>query len=387
LYLVSFIALLFIATAPVSASPNVGLLRVSNFYCPREVVPGSSFPVNLDIEYAIQTMPDQATIRAAVFDGSDNSANPLWQSGPTSVSNGGDQVWNFTLNAPPTEGFLNLTAYAYFLDNGTWSYFNNPMNGPGVSQRTVKVGRTASLEIDIGAPGVAVTVDGTTDQTSSSGDTVFPVAVSATPSVSVPSTLTLQNSTRIIFSQWSDGVTQAQRQVLIDGDVNLTAQYRVQYLLTVNNGSSVEAWYDKGMNATLTAPTSTSTPWPLDAFGVTEAFQGWSGDVQSTSPQVNVTMNSPKTVTAEMSIDYRPVVVPAILAAGFATAILSFVLVRSRTTSIESNTVETPVEEKTPSPGPSCPGCGQVTEPDWTHCIKCGTKLKDVHSSTGQTAK
>jgi len=386
LLLASFVLLGLVAFAPVSASPNIGLLRISNFYCPREVVPGSSFPVSLDVEYAIQTMPDQATIRAAVFDGNSNLANPVWQSDPTSVSNGGDQVWNFTLTAPLTEDFLNLTAYAYFLQNGTWTYFNNPVNGPGVSQRTVKIGKTANLDINIGASSVGVTVDGTTEQTSSSGDAVFPVAVSGSSSVTVPSVLTLQNSTRIVFIQWSDGVAQPQRRVPIDGDISLTAQYRVQYLLTINNGSSVEAWYDKGTNATLTAPASLSVSWPLDVFGVTETFQGWSGDVQSTSPQVNVTMDSPKTVTADISVDYRPIVVPAILAAGFATAIISFFLVRSTTGGVELSTVEPPVEEKTPKPESTCPGCGQVTESDWVHCIKCGTKLKDVSASTSPAA-
>jgi len=386
LLLASFVVVGLVASAPVSASPNIGLLRISSFYCPREVVPGSSFPVSLDVEYAIQSMPNQATIRAAVFDRSSNSANPVWQSDPTSVSMGGDQIWNFTLTAPLKEDFLNLTAYAYFLENGTWTYFNNSVNGPGVSQRTVKIGRTAILDINIGASSVGVTVDGTTVQTSSSGDVVFPVAVSSSPSVTVPSVLTLQNSTRIVFSQWNDGVAQPQRQVPIDGDVILTAHYRVQYLLTINNGSNFEAWYDKGTNATLTAPASTSAPWPLDIFGVSETFQGWSGGVQSTSPQVNVTMDSPKTVTAEMSTDYSPLVIPAILGAGLATVIISFVLVRSRASGVELNTIEPPVEEKSPQAELTCPGCGKVTEPDWAHCIKCGSKLKDASPSTSPAA-
>jgi len=383
--LLAFISLpLFGTIATVSASPNIGLLRVSSFLCPREVVPGATFPVSLDVEYAIQSLPNEATIRGAVYGGSLNSTSPLWQSDPASVSNGGDQVWNFTLTAPATEGFLNLTAYAFFLDNGTWTFFNNPVNGPGVSQRTIKIGKTANLDIIIGASGIAVMVDGTTKQTSTAGDTVFPVVVSSNPSVTVPPLVELQNSTRIIFTQWSDGVKEPERQVPIDGDVTLTAQYRMQYLLTVTNSSTVEGWYDKGANVTLTAPTSAPGPWPFGIFGVTRTFQDWTGDIHSSSPQVNVTMDSPKTITAEMTTDYRPLVVPAIFGAGIAAALISFVLLQLRSRSTEEDATEPPVEQAVPESNPTCPKCGQVTEPEWVHCIKCGTKLKDANSSTSQ---
>jgi hypothetical protein len=363
--------------ASVSASTNIGLLRVSNFLCPREVVPGATFPVSLDVEYAIQTLPDEATIRGAVYDGGINASSPLWQSAPTSVSNGGDQVWNFTLNAPAAEGFLNLTAYAFFLDNGTWSYFNNPVNGPGVIQRTVKIGRIANLEVNIGAPDIAVAVDGTTEQTSAHGDAVFSVAVSSNPTVSVPPMVELQNSTRIIFTEWSDGVTESQRQVLIDGDIGLTAQYRVQYLLTLTNSSTTQQWYDRGANVTLSAPATTLAPWPLNIFGVTETFHGWSGDIQSSSRYVNVTMDSPKTITAQMTPDYGPLALPTILAAGIAIAVITFAFVQGRPRETHENLKASAVEEPAPQSNEICPSCGKATQPEWTHCIKCGAKLRD----------
>lgn len=384
LLMVMFLLFIFVplfgTIATASASPNVGLLRVSDFLCPGEVVPGARFPVSLDVEYAIQSLPNEATIRGAVYGSSDNLSNALWQSTPTSVSNGGDQVWNFTLTAPVTEGFLNLTAYAYFLDNGTWTYFNNPVNGPGVSERTVKIGKSANLDVNIGATNIAVTVDGTTKQTSTSGDASFPVAVNSSPSVTVPSMIELPNSTRIIFTGWNDGISTPERQVQIDGDVNLTAQYRMQYLLTLTNGSTVEVWFDKGANSTLTAPTSVLAPWPLSVFGVTETFRGWSGDIQSSSPHIIVTMNSPKTITADMATDYRPLVIPTIFAVGVVVAIASFGLARLRLRDAEENATELSIEEAVPDSDSTCPKCGQVTEPEWAHCIKCGTTLKAANS-------
>jgi len=376
-----FIFLPLLSTvAIVSASPNIGLLRVSTFLCPREVLPSATFPVSLDVEYAIQSLPDEAMIRGAVYDGSVNATNPLWQSDPTSVSNGGDQVWNFTLNAPPSEGFLNLTAYAFFLENGTWSYFNNSVNGPGILQRTIKIGKTANLDVNIGAPEIAISVDGTTEQTSANGNAVFTVAVSSSPSVSVPPMVELQNSTRIIFAQWSDGVAEPQRQVLIDGDVGLTAQYRVQYLLTVSNGTTTKGWYDKGVNVTVSAPVSTPAPWPLSIFGVIETFHGWIGDIQSSSRSVNLTIDSPKTITADMTVDYGPMIVPAIFVAGIVMAGISLVFVRRRSDAAKDNSTLTIVDEPVTQSNQTCPSCGKLTEPEWAHCIKCGAQLRDETS-------
>jgi len=376
-----FIALVALALSPiiaaVSAVPNLGMLRVVSFECPREVAPEAAFPVSLDVEYAIQGLPNSATIRGAIYPGNINSTSPLWQSAPASVSNGGDEVWNISLTAPSTEGFLNLTAYALFLDNGTWRFFNDPVSGPGVSQTSIKIGKSANLNINLGAPNVDVTINGTTVMTSASGDASLEVAVGSSPLVGVPPIVEFQNSTRIIFTQWSDGITVPQRHVLIDGDITLSASYRTQYLLRVNSGSASEVWYDKGSNATLTAPPSGAGSWPLNLFGVTQSFIGWTGDIQSPMPQLNVTMDSPKTVNAEFSVNYRPLAVPIIFGIGTVVAIISLVFIQ-RKSSATLPPAEEPVQEAVQEAVSACPNCGQVIEEEWAHCIKCGTKLTDT---------
>ena len=374
--LVLFISLtLLSALAAASATSNLGMLRVSSFICPRQVTPGATFPVSLDVEYAIQGLPNNATIRGAIYPGDINSSSPLWQSNPTSVSNGGDEVWNITLTAPSSEGAFKLTAYALFLQNGTWTYFTNLINGPGFSQSTVKIGNTANLDVNVGAGGIGVTVNGVTAQTSPTGNANFPVAVGTNPLVSVPQTVEFQNSTRISFTQWSDGGTQPERHVTIDGDVSISAQYRIQYLLTLNSGPTSEEWYDKGANATINAPSSVPIAWPLGTFGVTDTFHAWSGAIQSTSPGLNVTMDSPKTITADYTVDYRPLALPAILGLGIVVAIISFALVRRRSSPVEESATEAITEQPITQSNPTCPTCGQETEQDWRHCIKCGTKL------------
>jgi hypothetical protein len=301
----------------------------------------------------------------------------MWQSDPAVVSNGGDQVWNISLTAPSTEGLLNLTAYALFLDNGTWRFFNDPVSGPGVSQATIKIEKSANLNINLGAANVGVTIGSAIVKTSASGDASLEVAVGTSPFVSVPPIVEFQNSTRIIFTQWSDGVTNAQRHVLIDGDITLSASYKTQYLLRENAGSASETWYDKGSNATLTAPPSGASPWPLNLFGVTETFTGWSGDVHSSMPQLNITMDSPKTITANFAVDYLPLAIPVIFGAGAALIVISLVIMRRRSSSLPALDVPNQPTDLV------CPNCGQTTEEDWAHCIKCGTKLTRPGSIEG----
>lgn len=381
--MVTLLVLLAFFPSIVSATPNIGMLRVSSFIHPRQVAPGSSFQVSLDVEYAIQGLPNNATIRGAIYPGSIDLGSPLWQSDPVAVSNGGDEVWNITLTAPSTGNSFDLTAFALYSDNGTWNYFSNPVNGPGSAETSIKVGSTATIGISVGAPGISVSVNGTTEQTSPNGDASFPVTLSSRTTVSVPNLIDLQNSTRLIFTGWSDGPSQPQRSVLIDDDLNLTANYRPQYLLVVHSDPTTEQWYDPGTNATVTAPVSSSAAWPLNLFGVTRSFESWSGDIQSTSPQVNVTMNSPKTITADFVTDYRPLALPGIFAAGLVTTIVTLFLLQRRSKLIEQNIPEQ-AEEQAEAPIPACPTCGQAPEPEWMHCIKCGTKLRDRDSKTNK---
>jgi hypothetical protein len=222
------------------------------------------------------------------------------------------------------------------------------------------------------------------EQTSSRGDADFAVAIDSSPLVSVPPLVEFQNSTRIIFTQWNDGVTQPQRHVLIDGDTSLTAYYKIQYLLTVNSSSTSEEWYDRGTTATISAPTSASVTWPLSFFGVTKTFHGWSGDIQSSLPQLSVTMDSPKTIVTEYTTDYGPLAVPAILGLGIVAAAISFVLIRPRSGGAEQTTVQAAGEVSIPDSNSTCPTCGQTTEQGWTHCIKCGAKLEHADQSTNE---
>jgi uncharacterized paraquat-inducible protein A len=118
--------------------------------------------------------------------------------------------------------------------------------------------------------------------------------------------------------------------------------------------------------------------------GVTQTFQGWSGDIHSSSPKLNVTMDSPKTITAEFHTDYQPLAVPVIFGLGIVSAVLSFVWIRRKSDGLEEGVIEPTSDELLPESSPTCPTCGQETEQDWAHCIKCGTKLDSRDRSTNE---
>jgi hypothetical protein len=179
-----------------------------------------------------------------------------------------------------------------------------------------------------------------------------------------------QNSTRLVFNGWNDGNNQTQRSVVLDGNVELVGSYRTQNLLRVNSPvSSYSEWYDAGSNAELHSPSSVPMNWPFDLLGLQYNFVGWTGDVNSRIADVNVTMNSPKTLNANFSADYSPLILPVVIACGVTGAVAFLMFRRPRQSN--GNKSETL----------RCGKCGEVVEnDDWTHCIRCGASLRDSES-------
>jgi hypothetical protein len=289
------------------------------------------------------------------------------------VTGGGDRTWNVILTAPTSEGTMQLIAFAYYLNGNVWRYYNDSVQGPGYEQLVVKVARTANLEIDLGEAGLQVTVANSTQQTSLSGSTEIMLPVGETYSLSVPAQVDLQNATRLIFNGWSDGNNQSERSILLDGDVKVVGAYRHQYLLQVSSivfTYSYSEYYDPGSNVTLQVETSVSVNSSLSLLGLKYNFQGWSGDVNSQSNRVNFTMNSPKSIKANFSVDYTPLVLPGILLLGIIGAIV-LVLLRRKRADVEplSEAAESTSGE---SDSLRCSSCGEAVEKEWKHCIHCG---------------
>lgn len=358
--------LISLSASVVSAQEtSIGRVRVASFVAPRQVAPNSHFMVTLDVEYEVRT---DVAIRALVSAETDKGSDLLWQSDDANVTGGGDRVWTVGLNAPSAEGTMMLSAYAYYLDNGRWTYYNDTVLGPGNVQVNVKVAKNASVQIELGWPGVQVMIDNQSATTSSAGQVSFNLPVAENYTLTVPAFVEFENSTRIIFKTWDDGSNQTHRNIDLVGDLRVVGFYKTQDLLRVTSivpSYSWQEWYDTGSNVTIRAVNSPPAPWPLSSFGLTYCFVGWSGDVNSKLSEINFTMNSPKTVSADYSIDYSPLALPMILTVGVVGTMVLIVF-RNRKgpqVGLESNFQLW------------CKGCGEGVEGEWTHCIHCGARL------------
>jgi hypothetical protein len=371
--LILFFSLLILSLGAVSVEqaeePTVGTLRVVNFQAPKVIAVNSTFPVSIDVEYATH---GNSTIRTAIYEGVVNYSNPLWQGDPAIVDLGGDRIWNANLTSPTKEGYMNLTAFAYFLDQGIWRFYNNSLNGPGFSRVTIKVAKAVTLEVDLGSAGVTVAIDKLTMKTSPTGSVQVLLAVGITHNISVSPILEFENGTRLMFAGWKDDGNQTQRAILMAEDEKLVGSYGIQYLLRVNSPvSTYSKWYDAGSVARLEQPTSFPINGLLSLLGSRYDFVGWSGAVNSSSPQVDVIMNAPKDVNANFSIDLPSLAVPIILAFGLACAVvLSFIRRRNRTSQEPTSSELTVL----------CPKCGEANESGWTYCNHCGADLFESRS-------
>jgi hypothetical protein len=370
--LVIFIFVMSILTVSVitvlAEEPNVGILRVFSFVYPKQVAPNSTFQVTVGVEYALHGRPENATIRAAIYRDVVNFSNPLWQSKPEVVTRGGDKLWNATLVSPATEEDLKLTAYAFYLDDGTWNFYNNSMNGPSFSHARIKVGKMANININLGASKVPVLFDDIVVETSPLGEARTMMLAGRSHAVSVPTVVEFQNSTRIVFEGWNDGSNQTQRTVTLNGDVALVGRYKVQYLLKVDYlSSSASEWHDAGSNVTLRAPNYSESNWLVN-LGVRENFVGWRGDVNSPTQEIRITMNRPLTVIAVSSRNYDSLIIPCIVGAGLIGTVTLHLLRRKHRGRGEASV-------STEEMNLSCGSCGQPVRAEWVHCIKCGADL------------
>ena len=84
-----------------------------------------------------------------------------------------------------------------------------------------------------------------------------PVILSVKPGIhhlEVPSLIQIRVGERHVFVGWSDGVNSSPRQIMIYSDVNIVAQYRTEYYLSVKSAlgqASGSGWYPEDSDAEL----------------------------------------------------------------------------------------------------------------------------------------
>jgi hypothetical protein len=137
---------------------------------------------------------------------------------------------------------------------------------------------------------------------------------------------------RLAFQGWSvDGQgTQSgpSLNLVMNSPHNVTAVYGQQYYLNVQTDQGVASgsgWYDAGSTAQIYVSTPIST-----SYGVSIVFNGWQGDIQSSSQSTSVLVDGPKNVVATWRTDstvlyltIAAVIVAALLIAGGVIAFLA----------------------------------------------------------------
>ena len=370
--LVVFFLAFGLTTAAVGQEPNVGLLRVSRLEHPLQVAPSAKFSIVVDVEYAVRF---NATVKSAVYESSLNHlGSKLWESEPVDLMGGGDWVWTVDLTAPSADREWSLAVFAYYFDSGKWNYYNDSYRGPGFAETTIKVAKLAGLEVDLGMPNIPITIDNSTQSTSATGQVKQQLPVGEYYFITIPPLLQYENSTRLVFLGWQDGANSSQRTLKLDGDLKIVGAYKTQYLLRVSSIVSRyvnSSWYDAGSSVVLRVDPIVPVDSLLGSIGMRYVFKGWTGAVQSSSAEINITINGPKVITADFALDYSSLVVPMIVVAGILGGI-ALAVVRRRAR------LPSPIREEATgeaSISRTCAKCGKPVEEGWAHCVHCGEPL------------
>jgi hypothetical protein len=98
-----------------------------------------------------------------------------------------------------------------------------------------------------------------------------------------------------VFTQWDDGTTSLQRQILVEDDIVLTAIYRKQYFVNATSPYGTvqgSGWYDEDSTATVLLQ-----PNMMGREGVIFAY--WTGDSTDSAPRTQLFVDSPKVLEAQ----------------------------------------------------------------------------------------
>jgi M6 family metalloprotease-like protein/uncharacterized repeat protein (TIGR02543 family) len=186
-----------------------------------------------------------------------------------------------------------------------YNTLNEPNRTGNVATFTLNVGPILTINVPVN-----VTSNGTTiwvkingvqyNLNSSQLQTSVP---SGTVTIEIEPAVNTSLGARQAFSGWSDGYITNPVQILITNNTQITALFRSQYLLTVNQNQGTTSpgdWYNASSLATITAnPTSNEIP------NVTRLiFSNWSGDYNSTSTSLTINMTKPVTVQANWIHQY-----------------------------------------------------------------------------------
>ena len=173
----------------------------------------------------------------------------------------------------------------------------------------VSVGPTLTINVPLnvsGAENIWVSVDGvkyniTAGQLQTSVSTGN-ITVEIQPDVNT------SLGTREVFAGWSDGNSANPRQITIKQDMTLHANYVTQYLLFIdpNGGSTTPSgWYLPNTRVYV----SVTNPSIVQPNHIRLSFNGWTGNMTTASPFLEVNMTQPVSVKANWTTQYHVTII------------------------------------------------------------------------------
>jgi len=259
---------------------------------PDSVLPGQVFPVIITVNYSASFLAD-----VGVWD---THAGLMIQSITLISSFTGPGKTNFTfhLMAPLSLGEWNLVAVTRIWWQDAW--YLDP-NG-GTSPFAVTVSDKFRVSFSSQAPNTTITIDGSS-YTITRQQPIIVELSTGRHTVQASEIIAVGDGARYVFAGWNDGVSSNPRVILATRNLNIAAEYRLQFRLNVGPGNGRvygSGWYDSGSIAYAAAiPAFDSTSRPFTNHIV---FVKWGLDVSSTTPVTTVLMNSAKTAQAEWRI-------------------------------------------------------------------------------------
>jgi len=161
---------------------------------------------------------------------------------------------------------------------------------------------TVPLNVTASGSGAWIKVNGELYQASNQTE-MRTTVLAGTVTVEVQPVVDQSPGVRQVFVRWSDGNAENPRQLTVTSDTALTAIYKTQYLLTVNrNGGATSpgGWYDAYAVVQVTA----TSPSNVIDNASRLVFTNWSGDYNSESASITLTMTRPFTVNANWKAQF-----------------------------------------------------------------------------------
>jgi hypothetical protein len=154
------------------------------------------------------------------------------------------------------------------------------------------------------------------------------VAAGATVNLSAPNYIYVgANLERLVFANWSNGATTNTTTLRVDQPINISANYKVEFKVYLSTPKSVlvDTYYVNGSTLSISVPATLG-----GTFLYPNAFQGWSGTINSHSRTLKLKVTQPIVDQAVYRLSYARVSAIEAMAALAAGIIFGFIAQRRR---------------------------------------------------------